>query len=448
MEFITTQKGNRVLIYLGFEYLQFRVTNGIVSWRCRQSRSIKCKSMMKTQGEEIIQEPTNHCHDSCVQKIKANISKNKMKDAINAVGATPRNVMGDVMSEISNEVLAYLPKNSSLARSLRNHKKNDHEPNPTTIHFNIPDKYIDLILFDSGVDDPDRILMLGDRELLSELKKDTIYGDGTFDKVPNLYYQLYTWHAQVGNSYPPCVYVLLTKKTEGIYTKMFDIIKNLLPDLAPEKVLVDFEKACMNAAANAFPQAEIKGCYFHLCQSIVRKISNVGLKQEYQTSIDCKIMIKSLAALSFIPPHEVRDVFDQLADTFPDDDKYNDILTYFSSTYIQGPRGRRPQFPIDIWNHYEAALEKSPKTTNCCEGFHNALNSLFNCSHPCMWFLFEGLKKDLACHRLLLANVNAGRSEVKIRKYENLHTVIANHVRNYGEMDDKIRYLRRLANLQ
>jgi hypothetical protein len=45
------------------------------------------------------------------------------------------------------------------------------------------------------VDDPDRILVLGDKELLVELYKDTIYGDGTFDKVTNMFYQLYTWHA-------------------------------------------------------------------------------------------------------------------------------------------------------------------------------------------------------------------------------------------------------------
>ncbi|KFM67802.1 hypothetical protein X975_14985, partial [Stegodyphus mimosarum] len=64
MNFTNTQKGKCVLIYLGFDYLHFRVTNGIITCRCQQSRSIKCKSMMKTQGEEIIQETTSHCHDS------------------------------------------------------------------------------------------------------------------------------------------------------------------------------------------------------------------------------------------------------------------------------------------------------------------------------------------------------------------------------------------------
>ena len=257
-----------------------------------------------------------------------------------------------------------MPKQSSLARNLLNHRKDGNLPNPTTINVDIPEKYSQLVLHDSGVDDPDRILVLGDKELLVELNKDTIYGDGTFDKVPNMFYQLYTWHAKVGNSYPPCIYILLQKKNLDTYNRMFEIMKLLVPNLVPQKVLVDFEKACMNAVRIAFPHAEVKGCYFHLCQSLIRKISNVGLKTEFETDINIKLKLKYIAALTFVPVHDVRSVFDELAATFPDEDSYNEVLTYFFSTYIEGAAGRDPQFPIRIWNHHEAALERSPKTTN------------------------------------------------------------------------------------
>ncbi|GLV40892.1 hypothetical protein CBL_08466 [Carabus blaptoides fortunei] len=201
-----------------------------------------------------------------------------------------------------------------------------------------------------GVNNPDKNLALGDKELLLELNKDTIYGDGTFDKVPNMSHQLYTWHAQIGNSYPS----------------------------SSQKVIVDFRKACMSAVRIVFPHAVVKGCYFHLNQSVIRKIDSVGLKKMFETSVDAKFQLKSLAALSFVPEHDVRKVFDILAATFPDEENYNEVLTYFFSTYIEGAAGRDPQFPIKIWNHYDAALEQTPKTTNCCEGFHNALNSIFH----------------------------------------------------------------------
>ena len=100
-------------------------------------------------------------------------------------------------------------------------------------------------------------------------------------------------------------------------------------------------------------------------------------------------------------------------------------------------------FKIEI----DAALERSPKTTNCCEGYHNALNSLFHCSHPSVWLLFDGLIRDAACHRLTVANVNAGRREIKKRRYEELHSVVASSVGKYHENCDIVKYLRIIANL-
>jgi hypothetical protein len=117
------------------------------------------------------------------------------------------------MSALSNDVLAHMPKQSSLARNFLNHRRDDHLPSPTTINFDMPE-YSQMVLHDSGVNDPGRILVLGDKELLVQLKKDTTYGDGTFEKVPNMFYQLYTWHAKMGNPYPPCIYILLQKKNK------------------------------------------------------------------------------------------------------------------------------------------------------------------------------------------------------------------------------------------
>ena len=304
------------------------------------------------------------------------------------------------------------------------------------------------MLHDSGANDPARILAMGNHELLKALKKNQIFGDGTFDKVPSMFYQLYTWHAQVGNSYPPCIYFLLPKKNEDTYRRMFEILKSLLPDLGPTQIFVDFEKAAINAARIAFPQAEIKGCYFHLSQSVIRKINAVGLKPSYEADLNTKLLLKSLSALSFVPATDVRSVFNQLAATYPEEDSYTEVLNYFYSTYIEGAAGRNPQLPIALWNHYDSVLAKSPKTTNCCEGFHNALNSLFHCSHPSIWFLCDGLQRDLACHRLTLANAETGRPEKENRKYKNLMDSVSAAVQEYNGMEDKLKYLRKLSNLQ
>ena len=164
--------------------------------------------------------------------------------------------------------------------------------------------------------------------------------------------------------------------------------------------------------------------------------------------MDVRLLLKSLSALSFIPAHEVEHIFETLAVTFPHDDKFNQILTYFSSTYIRGPLGRPALFPINVWNHFVAAKEETPKTTNACEGFHNALNAIFNCSHPSIWSLFDGIEKDISFQRLILVKAQSGIYEVKKRKYQTLSAAVATVVEGYHGEIDKLKDLRRVANLQ
>ena len=97
---------------------------------------------------------------------------------------------------------------------------------------------------------------------------------------------------------------------------------------------MDFEKACKLTAHEAFPTAEVKGCYFHLCQSLVRKVVSVRLKTD--SDYDIKVRIKSLAAFKFVPQNDVFYIYRTLMREFPDEDGYNDILSYFSTTYIEG----------------------------------------------------------------------------------------------------------------
>ena len=118
------------------------------------------------------------------------------------------------------------------------HRNADHLPVPTSANFDIPEVYSHFILHDSGANDTNRILVLGDKDVSLKLDADTLFGDGTFDKVSSMFYQLYTWHAQVGNSYIPCVYVLLQRKDQITYEKMFDILKLLVPDLNPTQILL------------------------------------------------------------------------------------------------------------------------------------------------------------------------------------------------------------------
>ena len=68
-------------------------------------------------------------------------------------------------------------------------------------------------------------------------------------------------------------------------------------------------------------------------------------------------------------------------------------------------------FPISTWNQHNIAIIGGPRTTNCCEGFHNSLNSLFFTNHPSIWKFLDGIRRDIAINKLTLTDARTGNEE-------------------------------------
>jgi hypothetical protein len=74
----------------------------------------------------------------------------------------------------------------------------------------------------------------------------------------------------------PLFYVLMKRKDRSSYNRLFALIKELRPQMDPVSVATDFEMAEFGAIAEAWPNAHIHGCWFHLNQSMHRKVSSLG----------------------------------------------------------------------------------------------------------------------------------------------------------------------------
>ena len=72
-------------------------------------------------------------------------------------------------------------------------------------------------------------------------------------------------------------------KLKKTYHDFTQALLQLLPNANPERKLMDFEKAAVNAFSTTFPAALITGCYFDPCQSLLRKLNGIGLKKDYKT---------------------------------------------------------------------------------------------------------------------------------------------------------------------
>ena len=155
-------------------------------------------------------------------------------------------------------------------------------------------------------------MLFGTSRFLSILKEsNNWYCDGTFKVVPEHFFQLYTIHAQKDGYIFPCAYALLQAKTEETYERMLSELLKLESELNPTSIMVDFEKAAINALESNF-LACVYGCFFHLTQSIYRRIQANGPATTYQHDRDFALKLRMLPCLAFVPEIDVIDCFNIL----------------------------------------------------------------------------------------------------------------------------------------
>ena len=75
----------------------------------------------------------------------------------------------------------------------------------------------------------------------------------------------------------PCVFFFMKNKKMTSYKSVFERFKREVDAqygivFTPESILSDFEQALFKAFAIHFPTSTVRGCWFHYCQSIWRKV--------------------------------------------------------------------------------------------------------------------------------------------------------------------------------
>jgi hypothetical protein len=249
-------------------------------------------------------------------------------------------IMQITKSQVFQDFAAILPTSNAQRKQIKQQRKKKDAPvGPKT--FILSDSFKNSIsskLFVRQIDNgSDKILLFVTVNNLKLMSHAAFWiMDGTFKVAPNLFRQLYTIHAPVGNfdcqRILPLAYVLMTRKFLELFTQLFEELNSLAGeqsiDLQPDFVLTDFEIGSMNAIRNIFPEVRNKACHFHLGQSIYRRLQQIeGLQVRYSTDEPFSLIVRHLSALAFLPDHEVENAFNQVKALFPQE--AIELVTWF-----------------------------------------------------------------------------------------------------------------------
>ena len=379
----------------GYLFVKNKSKNDTYYWNCELKKSNNCKGTAVTvlEGEEhVLKKFSEHGHTPDATRVDVVQSLNTVKETAIHTHDNPVQIIQDVMTNMPQDS-SYCMPNKEAMRKLINRTRNK----------NIPAQPQSL----QGIDVPTHLCrtLNGSQQFLAkEIELDEEYMmifcttanlqylqdakfwlmDGTFRTVPTLFQQLYTIHVPVGGEANsrilPMVYVLMTSRSEEMYKRLFEELIELADqagyDLSPSIVITDFEQAVINATQSEFPDSTHKGCFFHLCQSLWRKIQSEGLSSEYARNKDFSLKMRHLTALAFLPPSEIPEAFDQIKLLLPENAA--GIIEYFEKNYVRGRvrqnlrsrtvRRAAPLFPPEIWSVNDLVEMGYPRTQNVVEG--------------------------------------------------------------------------------
>ena len=165
-----SRRNKRMLIIDGHDFTKKRTTKTTEHWRCARYSSHKCRMLAVTAADELVS--TKNVRPG---KIQANQIMHQMKkEARQQIVPVNSSIIATCLQEVTDEkaVQLSLPCRAAINRTL-NHQKQNLVPSLPIIkdrHFIIPTEYSDFCLFDSGVIDPERILIFGDRDNVHALR--------------------------------------------------------------------------------------------------------------------------------------------------------------------------------------------------------------------------------------------------------------------------------------
>lgn len=137
--------------------------------------------------------------------------------------------------------------------------------------------------------------------------------------------------------------------------------------------------------------------FFHYCQSIFRKVREVGLYSPYKNIENSKLLIKFIMSLALLPVSEVKNSFLALEKFYINyNNQLSEFFKYFKRTWLSN---------LETWN----VFIKEIRTNNDIKAWHFAMSRNLN-KHPDIFTFLIFLQQGEFLCRLSISQSDSGRT--------------------------------------
>jgi hypothetical protein len=195
-------------------------------------------------------------------------------------------------------------------------------------------------------------------------------------------------------------------------------------------IVTDFEIALISAIKSVYTNTTHKGCYFHFCQSIWRRLQQEGLSIEYNNDKYFNYCIRSLFGLAFVPLAKFKEYYQVVLEKIKNNgfsESKQRFLKYFNETYVEKDNCNESMFSINFWNCHDSMIKCQPITTNSVEAWHRTINTRISIPHVNLGKLIAEFMHEETLNRMFVTRFLSGNERIVFldseRKYELLLVV-------------------------
>lgn len=378
-------KRGKILVHSGFRYHKNKETANAIYWRCWRKA---CGASLKTNHFDVNEETpviqvlheSHHLHVEDEDKILNDRAKHRLKEAVREDATRPiKRVFEAVARERHQQGggdREHLPEFHSVRTLMQRARCALVPPIPRVCaDVRIEGEWANTWLHERfllHLDNDWGVAVFATDENMQKLQRcHDVYIDGTFRTCPSPYTQFFTIHGKYRERVLPFATALLTGKTIGHYRQVLQVLKREIRRRSghrwrPNTVICDFEQSLISAVETELPTARVTCCYFHFCQSMWRRLNELGLSVAYRRHARFKKCIRRFLSMGYLPVAVVRQNFQQfcasrgtqrLIRRYPE---LRDFILYLERNYFDG------NFPPLMWNVYNR--NSDTRTNNYVEG--------------------------------------------------------------------------------